>query len=171
MFLKVSENMSDILDSLKSVFKALKGHIFLIIWGVLMFPFQIVAINLCKEFMPIDFLQSWVFPCCVYPLIHQLIGSLIVLFTVKDKKKKRDTLQALNKFAKYVLYVGWFLMFLLIAHEGIITSLLVSILMTNVIYVVVFGLVGFLTSIIGCLFFKDISITDFIMIDWIFGSK
>ncbi len=163
--------MSDMLDSFKSVFKTLKGHIFLVIWGILMFPFQLIAIRLCKEFMPIDFLQSWVFPCCAYPLIHQLISSLIVLFTIKGKEEKRETLNALNKFAKCILYVGWFLMFLLIAHEGIITSLLVSILMTNVIYVVVFGLCGFLTSIIGCMFFKDISLTDFIIFDWFMGSK
>lgn len=163
--------MSDILDNLKSIFKNLKGHKFLIIWGILMFPFQLIAVRLCQEFMTIEGFKTWVFPCCVYPLIHQLIGSLIVLFTVKGKEAKRDTMQSLNKFAKYILYVGWFLMFLLIAHEGIITSLLVSLLMTNVIYIVVFGFCGFLTSVIGCFFFKDISLTDFIIFDWFMGSK
>lgn len=161
--------MSDILDNLKFIFKTMKGHIFLIIWAVLMFPMTIVAINLCAKYITIDFLKTWIFPCCVYPLFHMLIGYLIVLFTVKEKK---ETIDAFRKLCKLSLYVGWFFTWFLLGHEGIISSLLISLFMTNILYVVISILVGVICVIIGKIFnVAGISFSDYIMFDWLLGSK
>lgn len=158
--------MSDILDNLKSIFKTMKGHIFLAIWAVLMFPFTIIAINLCARFITIDFLQTWVFPCCVYPLIHILIGCLIILFSVKEKK---ETINAFRKLCKLSLYIGWFLIWFLVGHEGIISSLLISLFMTNILYVVIFTIVGIISVTIGKIFeISGISFADFLVFDWLF---
>lgn len=176
----------DILDNLKFIFKTMKNNIFLLIWGLLLFPLTIVAINLCDKFITVDLaqkawifkdiIQTWIFPCSIYPIIHELIGYIVAMFTTKGREERTETIDAFRKLCKLSLYVGWFLMMFLIAHEGIISSLLISILITNILFIIIALFVGLLSAIIGNVFFKnffggDISFTDFLMLDWLFHSK